>query len=120
MHLVRTKHPDENARMQITNRQLRFELARLVSISEKMLEHATHRQWQQVEALELERKAILTDVSELASVDELSPEITSAYRAVIANNEEISQLLESDRSSLLEEFKKDRQKVVALRQYRKA
>lgn len=103
MYLVeRTGRPDPEATLEIHQRRQRIQLARVLQITEKMLECAQNSDWPAVEELEAMRKAEMDACYEL---QQQSPSllIAEALATLLYLNDQIVELVKVARRKLVVE-----------------
>jgi hypothetical protein len=106
MHLLPTPgKPDQVAAMEIHRRRQRVQLARLLQITEKMLEYAQIADWVAVEELETLRKSELEACYDL---QQQSPSllIAEALATLLYLNDQIVELVKLARSELTTNYNK--------------
>ncbi len=106
MHLLPTPgKPDQVASMEIHRRRQRVQLARLLQITEKMLEYAQIADWVAVEELETLRKSELEACYDL---QQQSPSllIAEALATLLYLNDQIVELVKIARSELTTHYNK--------------
>lgn len=118
MNLVVKGKPDLANSREIVDRQLRFTLAGLVKLTERMLGFADQRQWDQVEVLELARRQELEALKGLGSLESMDTDVAEAFAALLSINEQISGLVEREKQEILEKCDEGRSRNQAVSHYR--
>lgn len=91
-----TETPDRLQEKELHDRRRRFQLARLITLSEEMLEHARDGGWEQVEALELQRRVELEECFALQN-EHPSLLIAQALATLIHINDQMVSLVRQAR-----------------------
>ena len=117
LRLINSGPPDNDARKRVVGKQLRFKLAQLISTSEKMLECATEKCWEQVEDLEVIRRQEWHAIDGLENEGQVSPEISDAYETLLKINDQITFLVESGKSELYQNFRSGRKAASVAKYY---
>ena len=114
MRLVdNTTAPDQEALREIQQRQRRLQLARLLQVTEQMLEYAREGDWAALEELEDIRNAELVECFDMQH-EEPSLLIAEALGALLSMNDQIVNLVEEARLQVAAAHNRDfRQKASA-------
>lgn len=113
MKLVENPIPDRDALLEIHQRRRRLQLARLLQITEQMLIHAEAGEWDELNELEDERRAELTECFEMQQ-DEPSLLIAEALQTLLYLNDQIVALVQDARQKVAAAHNRDfHQKAMA-------
>lgn len=91
--------PDQDALQEIHQRRRRLQLARLLQITEQMLEHAKEGEWAALEELEDVRNAELIECFEMQH-EQPSLLIAEALGALLTMNDQIINMVEDARQQV--------------------
>jgi hypothetical protein len=117
VHLVSTAiNPNWHEQKQLHDQRRRFQLARLITLSEEMLEGARNGAWNQLEELELLRRVELEECFALQN-DHPSLLISQALAALIHINDQIVAIVRQARDAASRAFQRDQAGHDAARAY---
>lgn len=105
MYIVdRQQAPTPQQRQELGERQRRFQLARVLRLTETMLQHAEAGDWEELETLERQRKDELDQCFDLQNAQP-SLEVAEALTALMSLNERIVALVRAARDALGEKHR---------------
>jgi Flagellar protein FliT len=117
MHLVNTEmNPNWHDQKQLHDQRRRFQLARLITLSEDMLEGARNGDWNKLEELELLRRVELEECFALQN-ENPSLLISQALAALIHINDQIVYLVREARDQVSSAFQRNQAGHRAARAY---
>lgn len=117
MRLVdNTTVPDRDALVEIHQRRRRLQLARLLQLTEEMLEHAQAGEWEILNELEEVRRAEMSECFDMQQ-DEPSLLIAEALNALLQLNDQIVALVEDARQQVVAEHNREFQQKARASQY---
>ena len=102
------------------NRDRRIKLVRLLRLSEKMVECATEKDWDQLDALEHRRRVDMEECFSGKPEEGESPLIAEAISALIHLNEQLVSLVAQARSEVVSEGSQQRAAKSAVNSYLQA
>ncbi len=99
MHAVNTPMTESSHEKELHDRQRRFQLARLITLSEEMLEHAKAGTWSAVEEMEVIRRVELEECFAMQH-EQPSLLIAQALATLIHINEQIVMMVRQARDQV--------------------
>jgi hypothetical protein len=108
--------PSEQTLEVIRERNRRFQLAYLLTLTESMLEHAREGEWHRLEDLEMQRSLELKECFHWQG-DSQSELVTEALATLLQLNESLIEVVRFAREKLASEQHADHQKISAVKAY---
>ncbi len=116
MHAVNTLTPESSHEKEIHDRQRRFQLARLITLSEQMLEHAKAGSWSEVEEMEVIRRVELEECFAMQH-EQPSLLIAQALATLIHINEQIVLIVRDARDQVSKDHSREVESMQGVRAY---
>ncbi len=116
MHAVNTLSPESAHEREVHDRQRRFQLARLITLSEEMLEHAKAGSWLEVEDMEIIRRV---ELEECCAMQHELPSllIAQALAAIIHINEQMVTIVRQARDQVSKNHSREVEAMQGVRAY---
>ena len=116
MHVVNTPMPESSHDKEIHDRQRRFQLARLITLSEEMLEHAKAGAWPEVEEMEVIRRVELEECFAMQH-EQPSLLIAQALATLIHINEQLVLIVGQARDQVSKNHGREVESMQGIRAY---
>ena len=116
MHAVNTSSPESAHEKEIHDRQARFQLARLITLSEQMLEHAKAGSWLEVEEMEIIRRVELEECFAMQH-EQPSLLVAQALATLIHINEQIVGIVRAAREKVSRDHSKEVESMQGIKAY---
>jgi len=116
MHVVNTPITDSSHEKEIHDRQRRFQLARLITLSEEMLEHAKAGSWSAVEEMEIIRRVELEECFAMQH-EQPSLLIAQALATLIHINEQMVLIVRRARDQVSKNHSKEVESMQGIKAY---
>jgi hypothetical protein len=116
MHVVNTPITDSSHEKEIHDRQRRFQLARLITLSEEMLEHAKAGSWLEVEEMEIIRRVELEECFAMQH-EQPSLLIAQALATLIHINEQMVLIVRQARDQVSKDHGREVESMQGIRAY---
>ena len=116
MHVVNTSVTESAHETEIHDRQTRFQLARLITLSEEMLEHARAGSWNEVEEMEIVRRVELAECFAMQH-EQPSLLIAQALATLIHINEQLVLAVRHARDQVSRDHSRETASMQGIRAY---
>jgi len=116
MHVVNTAVTGSAHEQEVHDRQCRFQLARLITLSEEMLEHAKAGSWNEVEEMEIVRRVELEECFAMQH-EQPSLLIAQALATLIHINEQMVQVVRHARDQVSKDHSREAGSMQGIRAY---
>ena len=116
MHAVNAPMSDSSHEKEIHDRQRRFQLARLITLSEEMLEHAKAGAWSEVEDMEIIRRVELEECFAMQH-EQPSLLIAQALATLIHINEQMVLIVRQARDQVSKNHSKEVESMQGIKAY---
>ena len=116
MHAVNIPIPESAHEKELHDRQRRFQLARLITLSEKMLEHAKAGYWNEVEEMEIIRRVELEECFAMQH-EQPSLLIAQALATLIHINEQLVLVVRHARDQVRNDGSREAESMHGIRAY---
>ena len=116
MHAVNAPMSDSSHEKEIHDRQRRFQLARLITLSEEMLEHAKTGAWSEVEEMEVIRRVELEECFAMQH-EQPSLLIAQALATLIHINEQIVLIVRQARDQVSKDYHTEMESMQGIKAY---